>query len=640
MSMLARYASLAAPVDAPTFVALASNHAKAPSLVINKPTGTVEGDLMLAVLSAVDGAADASFASSGWSRLYAFDNGTDGGGAVLYKVAGASEGASYTFTNASDIIGSIVTYRNANVGVSTAYVTQTTTTVVVSGMTLPTAGCLFFAFYQNKDNAATFSTPSGMASVVSRAGAGAYNLFSEARGSGATGTRTSTVGGGSINSAGFSFFITPSSFSQPGPFPIAQATTQNPSNGTSLVINKPTGTREGDLMIAYLLGGGGTQASPGWSGDTGWTYAVNLTGGPGVNRPFNAIAYKVAGASEGASYTFTATTSRTLAGTIATYRNGAYDATGTQVSAVDPLVLTAVTATENYSRVVGIASRDAASITVIGPAGMSALVTQNDATAPSWVIEQDDALIGAISSGTRSFTVNSGVNVNGILHTVKPAASYTKYAQYIASNSNTAINGSSISVNTPAYVPGNLLLFVVCPTTAGNDTTISTPSGWTLLSGDSTGTNNTQPGMYVFYRVADGTEATSYSATSNVTTRLLAAIITLAGVDPETLTAGATNIGSSTTSITANAVTATANGILLYFGAFANDNKGVVTFTPPSGMTEVVDVSADGTSVDSSFEVAYQEGLSAGSTGNKTATASAAAGTNRYRALLVTVGAK
>ncbi len=422
---------------------------------------------------------------------------------------------------------------------------------------------------------------------------------------------------------------------QPGPVLISQASGTT-ANGTALVINKPTGTREGDLMIASMNGDVGTST---WTGDTGWTEVVDQN-----NRPNLRIAYKVAGASEGASYTFTFSSTGNLNGTIATYRNGAYDAIGAlNNSGTDPLVVGAVTASVDYARIFAAVARMAASLTITGPASMQQIALDNDATQPSRLVAQDAALSYAGSSGTRSFVMGGTTGFfGGVLTSIKPAASYTKYAQYMAVNTggNSSSGSFSVTVNTPACVPGNLLLFVV--STANNsatDVTVSTPSGWTLLVGNSTTTTSVQPGMYVFYRVADGSEAASYSATTSGLGSAAAAIITLAGVDAATLSAGTTNTGSATTSITANGVTATANGIVLYLGAHANNNQGVVTFTPPSGMTEAAESSRDGPAVDMTLEIAYQEGLTAGATGNKTATASAALGTNLYRAILVTVGA-
>ena len=416
---------------------------------------------------------------------------------------------------------------------------------------------------------------------------------------------------------------------QVGPILISQASTSG-STSSVLTINKPTGTLEGDLMVAVM----NHDSARTFTGDTGWTEVADQGAGASTR-----IAYKVAGASEGASYAFTASADGQSSGTIATYRNAAYDAVGTITSGTDPLVLSSVTASVAFSRILATVARSSASITITGPATMRTIAIDNDAASPSRLVEQDATLLSAAgASGTRSFTMGSTTNVSGALVAIKPAASYTKYAQYIAGTS-TIASGSSTLVNTPACVPGNLLLFVVCPVSLGVNITVTTPSGWTLLSGNGTGTNTSQPGMYVFYRVADGSEAASYSATISASTSSVSTIVSLAGVDPTTLTAGTTNTGASTTSITATEVTATANGILLYFGSQANNNQGPVTFTPPSGMTEALERSFNGSTNDSTLEVAYQEGLSAGATGSKTGTASAATGTNRFRAILVTVDA-
>jgi len=67
------------------------------SLVINKPPGTAAGDLLVAAV-ATDGNTTASLAAAGWTVI----NVTDQGGAVTFgvwwKLAGASESSTYTFT--------------------------------------------------------------------------------------------------------------------------------------------------------------------------------------------------------------------------------------------------------------------------------------------------------------------------------------------------------------------------------------------------------------------------------------------------------------------------------------------------------------------------------------------------------------
>ncbi len=67
------------------------------TLVINKPAGAVDGDVMVAVIGQADiSGSDTLTAPAGWTALAILTN-TNGKSAVFYKVA-ASEGASYSLT--------------------------------------------------------------------------------------------------------------------------------------------------------------------------------------------------------------------------------------------------------------------------------------------------------------------------------------------------------------------------------------------------------------------------------------------------------------------------------------------------------------------------------------------------------------
>lgn len=94
------------------FVAEAHNHingaSATSSLIINKPTGTVEGDLMVAVISLDDGTT--ATLPAGWTLISSSYE------AACYKIAGASEGASYTWTRSGvhAWAGGIATYRGIN----------------------------------------------------------------------------------------------------------------------------------------------------------------------------------------------------------------------------------------------------------------------------------------------------------------------------------------------------------------------------------------------------------------------------------------------------------------------------------------------------------------------------------------------
>lgn len=190
---------------------------------------------------------------------------------------------------------------------------------------------------------------------------------------------------------------------------VESATNQNAATGSSLIINKPTGTQQNDLMIAFMTTDSGTST---WTGDTSWTEIADQGTVPNIR-----IAYKVAGASEGSSYTFTSSIStQILSGAILTYRGAAYDAIGSIVNAANPLVPTGPTAAADWCRLIGFASR-AASTTITST--MTQRLVDPNGNSPNWFI--GDKIVIAGATGTESFTVGSTSSVAAVLLTIKPA---------------------------------------------------------------------------------------------------------------------------------------------------------------------------------------------------------------------------
>jgi hypothetical protein len=181
---------------------------------------------------------------------------------------------------------------------------------------------------------------------------------------------------------------------------VALAQHQNSTTATTLVINKPTGVQEGDLMVAVMA----TDSSVTWTGDTSWT-EVSDTG----NRTGLRIAWKRAGASEGASYTFTSSSSRRLSGVILAYRNATFGTMGTvQDYSTAPsgniMVAPSITVADPGSRLLAAYANRISSTTYTTPSGMTSRAVDANATAPSWhVFDQE---VGAGASGTRSSTAS------------------------------------------------------------------------------------------------------------------------------------------------------------------------------------------------------------------------------------------
>lgn len=196
---------------------------------------------------------------------------------------------------------------------------------------------------------------------------------------------------------------------------VANASTQNGAAGTTLVINKPTGTTTNDLMVAFASTNRAAGSAVTWTPPAGWTEALDQGTSPGIM-----VAYKTANASEGSSYTFTASGSFLLAGTIITYRGAAWDTAGSIVGATGTnyLICSAITPSSARNIVIAYGTTITASITLTAPVGFTTRVTNSDATAPSWVL----ADIGwpNASTGTRTI-VMSGTPVapGGVMVSIK-----------------------------------------------------------------------------------------------------------------------------------------------------------------------------------------------------------------------------
>lgn len=196
---------------------------------------------------------------------------------------------------------------------------------------------------------------------------------------------------------------------------IDSATTVNTTAGASLVISKPTGTIDGDLMVAVM-----SSAVDGssWTGDTGWTEVFDQA----ALAPRLRVAYKIA-ASEGSSYTFTISSALAIpGGTIATFRNAAYDTIGSMVTATGTASVVAPSVTAFGGLLLAIYGRNnGVSNTFTTPAWMSQVVLYNTATNnASGVIFSETVAAGATGSRTSSSTVASGTTA-GILLSLRPA---------------------------------------------------------------------------------------------------------------------------------------------------------------------------------------------------------------------------
>ncbi len=177
------------------------------SLTINKPTGTVSGDVMIAAITVRPYTATIT-APSGWTliRQTSQSTGTTSTQATYWKAAGGSEPTSYAFTFSASTgsAGGISTFYNINTtnpinaenGQATAssltHATPSVTTTVANTMLVATTSFV---------SSATWTPPAGMTESIDRASDGVPNVngvsievsYTTKASAGSTGIKTATA---------------------------------------------------------------------------------------------------------------------------------------------------------------------------------------------------------------------------------------------------------------------------------------------------------------------------------------------------------------------------------------------------------------------------------------------------------------
>lgn len=199
MNALKFLACNAPGVATPTYIASAGTRSTNSTVTVNKPTGTQQNDLMIAVMQS--GASGGSFTyPTGWTQS-TIDTTGNSSAAVAYKVAGASEPTSYDFT----LTGSfgrtvqIVTIRNASTLTVGAFDEGTDATLVAPQITA-TAGILLGWFIAESTPTLT-TAPSGMTQAIVTTGGPVSWIYYQTVASGATGTRTLVISASQENRA-------------------------------------------------------------------------------------------------------------------------------------------------------------------------------------------------------------------------------------------------------------------------------------------------------------------------------------------------------------------------------------------------------------------------------------------------------
>ncbi len=263
----------------------------ATTITVNKPSGVAAGTLLIAFLH--------SDSSLTWTELSGWDDIVDvGGRCIQWRVADGTEGSTFTFTrsgttNTCSVILQAV--ENARVdAVSTVSTLADPTTV--AGVDVSRASSTLLLFGSVGSASISFNTPTGFTKQYEDNDSTAPSsvlFYQQNVSTGATGNVSlSTVGG--TSSRGVLLSLMP--YTSGDPEYISSAGTRVAAS--TVTVNKPAGTAENDLMVAFIIAasGGITPTYP-----SGWTQATLDTTG----NNSGAVAYKVAGASEPSTYSFT-----------------------------------------------------------------------------------------------------------------------------------------------------------------------------------------------------------------------------------------------------------------------------------------------------------------------------------------------
>ncbi|HVW34371.1 MAG TPA: metallophosphoesterase, partial [Acidimicrobiia bacterium] len=206
--------------------------------------------------------------------------------------------------------------------------------------------------------------------------------------------------------------------------PLGHTSSGSSTSRNHLTLDRPAGTRAGDVMVASIVSNDDT---PGFSAPAGWTLVRDDWI---VDALRQAVYVKVAGPSEPGSYTWTLSDYRRLAGGIATYRGvDTAHPVDVQAGSVHSGAATAVTAPTLTTTVAGTMLVDLSAVNAEGtlapPAGMTErweAASPNGSNGRDALASAADALqAGAGATGTRTTTASRAGRSIGAVLALRPA---------------------------------------------------------------------------------------------------------------------------------------------------------------------------------------------------------------------------
>lgn len=188
------------------------------------------------------------------------------------------------------------------------------------------------------------------------------------------------------------------------------------ANGSSLsavMVSKPIGTAQGDLMIAFMS----KANSVTWTQPSGWTEVADQGSNPSIG-----ISYKVAGPSEPSSYQFSCGggSGRPKA-SIVTYRGATFGVIGAFATLAMPISAPSINVSENNSVLLAMFSRGSQDHVWSTPTGMNPVATSTSSDSPSYLVASEVVDAGATGVRTSSIAGVSSSATAAIMLSIKPA---------------------------------------------------------------------------------------------------------------------------------------------------------------------------------------------------------------------------
>ena len=387
-----------------TFVASSVNTGvSAVSISIPRPLGTIDGDLMLIVLtSTAPIGAGVPSAPSDWTRHATTSTGSY---SALWSKIATSEGDSYTCTNPGEtrpLSGVCLTYRNAKPDIILE-ATPTSPTITYLSLSTYVADQVMLCIAGSKYSNAGLTAPTGTTQRVAQTAASntSISVFDEMiHAIGPTGDR---VGGCDSNTSGFSMLLLPTSALDVAPQYIGVSPVVTTPNSATLSLALPIGTTNGDLLVTATL----SSATATWTCPAGWTEVLD-----GPNRPNTLVAWKIA-TNEVAPINFVATGTPNLRGCMMGFRSAVFDVAGvasTNATAVS------ISTTGPRNILIDVYGNTASVSAITPPSSMMPVITPLT-TAPAFALFSQ--LVGTGATGSRTIAGSVGDGTGSVLFDVK-----------------------------------------------------------------------------------------------------------------------------------------------------------------------------------------------------------------------------